>query len=116
MNTDRTAPGRPCPAWCAGLDEHPTEVHRDVRGALHTSAPVDAWTTEGSDGAPLLVALDGFTRTTATATGEDWTHVRLTGADSLGQRMDAALTSTDARRLAAALTLTADMAEGTPQK
>lgn len=100
-----------CPTWCAGLDEPVTHGHPDDLGTRHTSAPVDAWATRGSGGAPIVVAVEGFTHADARLSGGDWALPTLTGSDSLGGEFEATFTPLDARRLAAALTLAADLAD-----
>lgn len=106
----------PCPPWCGGLDEHHDEdrdekTHAFDRGVQHQSPVIDKWESAAEDATePIVVFVEGFTHDSRDG---DWPPiVRVGGSICPGFVSGADLQAVDARRLAAALVLAADLLEG----
>ena len=119
MTTPPTLRGDLCPPWCIGPDyqhqgDREDKTHPIDRGVSHLSTPIAAWTRD-SEGCerlalqPVAVYVEGFRHDA----GQDWPDtVIVYGADESAERFQ--VSARDARLVAMALLVGADMIEGKP--
>lgn len=108
-----------CPPWCGGIhqdgrtDSAGRPMHPDDAGVYHSSPRIDTWLPiAGENGErakqPVTVEVEGYRHDTA----RDWPDMIVADGVALGQVGGVLLQVPDARRLAEALLLACDLADG----